>query len=59
MSVSEEIIKKISEEFEFKHKKLMEEAIQQAIICGEVTIKVSENNVLEIINPFKGCGCGD
>ncbi len=48
-----DLIKEKSE----NHAKIMEQALQQAILTGEVLVKINENGEPEIVNPFKGCNC--
>lgn len=42
-----------------KYKEVLRKAYQQAVICGDVILRINEKGELEIANPFKGCGCGE
>jgi hypothetical protein len=59
MNSMEALIARMMEDFDLKHKNIMEKALQQAVITGECLIKFNDNNEFEIINPFKGCECGE
>lgn len=62
MKLPDEVEKVISEHFKNnreKHAQVLEQAFQQAVICGQVTIKWTDEKTLEIVNPFKGCGCDE
>jgi DNA-binding TFAR19-related protein (PDSD5 family) len=39
--------------------KIVEEAMLQMIITGQVELKITDDNKIEIVNPFKGCNCED
>jgi hypothetical protein len=41
------------------NREILEKAIQQSIVCGTVTIKITDNGTLEIVDLFVGCCCGE
>ena len=59
MSVVDEVIKQIEERGFGISDELLDQILRQAVICGEVTVKFNDDHTFEIVNPFKGCGCGE
>ena len=56
----DEVAKAICENIEEhldQHSDVLRKAFHQAMICGEVTLRIDEDGSLKIVNPFKGCGC--
>jgi hypothetical protein len=53
----------LSELFQEKLRKIAHEAVIQQMLTGNCSIKISTDDSgnidMEIVNPFKGCDCGD